>query len=255
MSQFDNSSAKIEWIVKKTLDKESGGNKFFDKLDKEIRKDSNLDLILGIYERIVSECGSKFNLVVSGNFGEWIYYLIRKGKIKIHGNFLQLSGSITSHEGSMNKILSNKSVSIVRNKFDISGQNFVFLDDSYYSGTTSEIINQFLKKYNSRLLKTYIIYDGNDKKNKNRVALYNYYDHHKGTQLPFYKLLNHLYTFKVIPHDLIEDKIVKGKITTIREVNDLINKFKSKANIQDIDVYNWTHRNESKRFIKEYSKF
>lgn len=249
------SDGKIEWLVNKTLDKESGGKTFFDALDKEIRKESNLDLVIGLFERIKKECGDRFNLVVSGNFGDWIFYLIKKGKIKINGNFLQLSGSITSHEGTLHKVKRNKTVSIIRSKFDISNQAFVFLDDSYYSGTTNKVIDDFLRQYNSRIIRTYVIYDGNDEKSKNRIALYSYYDHHKGTQLPFYKLLNHLYSFKNIPHDLIESKIVKGEITTLREVNLLIDKFLKSTNAQGIDIYQWSHRNESKQYIKKFKEF
>lgn len=244
-----NIDNKIEWIVSRTLDSESGGKKFFDKLDKEIRKDSNLDLIIGLLERIYLDFPHGFNLVVSGNFGDWIYYLLKKKTISHKGCFLQLSGSITSHDGSLNLIKPNKSISIQRLIGSIENQNFVFLDDSYYSGTTERLIDKFLNNYNSRIIRTYVIYDGNDHKNPNRKSLYSYYDHHEGSKVPFFKLLNHLYKYKDLPHNEIEEKIVNGSINTYRQLNDIIDKHLNTQN-----KYLWTHRNES-RFIKTFDEF
>lgn len=75
-------------------------------------------------------------------------------------------------------------------------QKFLLFDDSYYSGSTKIAIEKYLKKYNSNISKTYVLYDGNDKIENDRVSLYRYYDYHKGTKLSVDKLLNYLDNYK-----------------------------------------------------------
>jgi hypothetical protein len=58
-----------------------------------------------------------------------------------------------------------------------SGQDFILLDDSFYSGQTRGLIRDELQRQGGRLLHTYVIYDGSRERDPDVTALYRYYDH------------------------------------------------------------------------------
>ena len=58
----------------------------------------------------------------------------------------------------------------------IRGNDFIFVDDSYYSGTTRDIINAELNKYGGKITRTFVVYDGSKEKDDSVFSLYRYYD-------------------------------------------------------------------------------
>jgi len=244
---------RIDTIVKDISKTTPGGNLFFDKLDSEIKKPKNIDIIVKLFEKIYRDFGLHYNLVVSGGFGDLIMFLVRRGDIKCEGSILQVSGGLTSHFTDMDKIKKVKEVIIQKKIGDINNKDFIFVDDSFYSGTTGFSIDQFLKRLGSKILKTYVVYDGNDTKSANRIALYNYYDWNVGSQRTIDELMNELDRYKDIPRDSFEERIIKGQIKSIIQLRKEINEFKSKFGGRKIDVY--SRIREEFRYLKNFENF
>ena len=181
---MDSPIIKLNNIISDVIKNCPKGDNFFDIVDDQIKDPKNKDIIFKLFEEIYEDFGYEYNMVLSGEFSEYIIHLVKKSKIICNGTILQVSGSLTSHKGELGKIIKNKEVSIIYKKEDISEKNFIFVDDSYFSGTTEKSINEYLAKFNSRIIKTYVVYDGNIKKDPNRIHLYNYFDNHKGVKMP-----------------------------------------------------------------------
>ena len=175
---------KLNNIVEDILHQEGGGEQFFDRIDDVIKDPKNLDITLSLFNKIYEKYNHDYNLVVSGSFGKKLLELNKKGKIHCSGTFVLMVGSITSHQNKMGLITKNKEVKIEFQDEEIEkGKEFIFVDDSYYSGTTYKLIKKFLEDRGSTIKEVYVIYDGNDKKEDNRYSLYSYYDKHSGREL------------------------------------------------------------------------
>lgn len=244
---------RIDNIVKNISKTTRGGNVFFDKLDSEIKKSENIDIIVKLFEKIYSDFGLDYNLVISGGFGDLVMFLLKRGDIKCSGTILQVSGGLTSHFTDMDKIKKLKEVIIQKQTGNINDKEFIFVDDSFYSGTTGFSIDQFLRKFDSKILKTYVVYDGNDTKSQNRISLYNYYDWNVGSQRTFDDLMCELDKYTDIPRDVFEEKIIKGEIKSIIQLRKLINEFKIKTGRGGIDVY--TRIREGFKHLKNFENF
>ena len=248
---------RIDTIVKDISKTTPGGNLFFDKLDSEIKKPKNIDIIVKLFEKIYGDFGLNYNLVVSGGFGDLIMFLLKRGDIKCEGTILQVSGGLTSHFTDMDKIKKVKEVIIQKQIGDINNKDFIFVDDSFYSGTTGYSIDHFLKRIDSKILKTYVVYDGNDTKSSNRFALYNYYDWNSGSQRTIDELMSELDKYKDIPRDVFEERIIKGKITSIIQLRKEINEFKIRSGSKGIDIYSriregFVHLKNFENFSKKW---
>lgn len=256
---------KINTIVDDLLNKHPGGDLFFDKFDSVIRLPRNLDVVQELFKQIYKENGNKFNVVVSGKFGDWIKFLVDKGVLNIQGNLLFVSGSLRGKGTYQHKQkLAKKDVEVLSFKTDFHDQDFIFLDDSYYSGSTKKAIEEFLKRYNSRILRTYVIYDGKEEMEPDRKSLYRYYDHKKAKIIPVQKLYDVVDKLKEeIPFDKshIYNRISTGEIRTTHDLFKLIKNISNKlgTEINTDKLYDLTYRTryEKKHFIisfKDYIK-
>lgn len=244
---------KIDNIVKSISDTTSVGNTFFDRLDSQMKNPQNKDIIIKLFEKIYSDFGTNFNLVVSGGFGDLIMFMLKKDEIKCGGTILQVSGGLTSHFTDMNKIKKSKEVIIQKQTGDIDNKDFIFVDDSFYSGTTGVSIDHFLKKHSSRILKTYVIYDGNDTKSSDRVSLYRYYDWNRGSKRSIEELMSELEKYSDIPSDVFEQRIMQGQITSLIQLRKEINDFKIKSGQKSFDIHNRVR--ESFKWLKRFENF
>jgi hypoxanthine phosphoribosyltransferase len=244
---------KIDNIVKNISDTTSGGNTFFDRLDSQMKNPQNKDIIISLFNKIYSDFGTNFNLVISGGFGDLIMFMLKKDEIKCGGTILQVSGGLTSHFTDMNKIKKSKEVIIQKQTGDIDNKDFIFVDDSFYSGTTSVSIDHFLKKHSSRILKTYVIYDGNDTKSSDRVSLYRYYDWNRGSKRSIEELMSELEKYSDIPSDIFEQRIMQGQITSLIQLRREINDFKIKSGQKSFDIHKRVR--ESFRWLKRFENF
>ena len=125
-------------IIIKDLLKEhpEGGEKFFDALDLLIRGDSDiLSMFLDFVMNNLSE-NITYGVVLSGKFGCVLYnnygYILSK---YFDGGIILTNGGIRKGEPAYLGVT------------ELSCTNYVFLDDSYYSGKTKSGIEEALKKY------------------------------------------------------------------------------------------------------------
>lgn len=151
---------RLHNIVKRLIDDFEGGPEFFHALDAEIKKISNEDLII----ELLSGCKNQY-VCSSGGFGSKVQSLIDDGKIKCKG-FVSFNGKI------IEKRLGVRSW--IPQNFDFNNKAFIYVDDSYFSGRTSSMINKFLKKHNSYIKDIYVIYDGSI--NGKVKSFYSYYN-------------------------------------------------------------------------------
>jgi hypothetical protein len=244
---IDNSKSKMKSIVDNALISKIGGNEYFNSIDSSIKLPQNIDMIQTIFDNMKNTYN--FNLILTGGFGEWILYMIKKGKIKVPNNLILVNGSLRNKNNKLNKLTTGKDVDIIYKKHDLDNQNFLLFDDSYYSGSTKNSIDKYLKKYNSKIIKTYVLYDGNNKIDKNRLSLYRYYDYHNGSKLKINNLIKYLDLHKNnLPIDQIEKNIVNNKIQTIRQINIELNKLSMIYNNNNIIDLNNINRKEEKEF-------
>ena len=242
---------KIIDVVNDLKKKQSeGGVSFFDKIDEFIRNPKNADLILNLIGVIYQEQGKNFNLILSGNFGDWVYNLIKQGKTKINGTVIHITGSLRSS-------IKNRTFQVIQgNEDDMYNKDFVLLDDSYYSGSTQEEIEKNLKKYGSKIIKTYVIYDGSFQKKPSVYSIYRYYDYHSEDVLPIKKLVSILNSFSEnVPYDIIETKIMKGEIRSVKELLLTIRNYKAKFNFNNVNLKSYSYKREYERKIHKYKKF
>lgn len=139
------------------------GEPFFDALDAMIRGDQ--DILEAFMNFVYSKIGSKrFGVILSGNFGNAIFSTYG---LKLYQNFndvILVNGGIRKGEVPI----------IFKEKLETT--DYVFLDDSFYSGTTRNSIASVLSTLNGRIIKTFVIYDGAKVRQKDVLSMFRYFD-------------------------------------------------------------------------------
>ncbi len=150
-------------IVDELTIKYRKGRPFFDALDDIIKNDSNRDIIL----ELVKNCENEW-VASSGEFGKIIYDLYLDGIFKCKG--------VVIFNG---KMLTNKIdvESWIPSDFDMDNKQFIYVDDSYFSGSTVKKIERFLDKHNSSIKLVNVMYDGSEEKLDFINSFYRYWDH------------------------------------------------------------------------------
>jgi hypothetical protein len=153
-------------LVSHLIEKHTGGQAFFDELDNCLACENIFQQLTDkIYpERVIDPFD---NIICSGKFGEafskWYKenYFIEPFK---------LPGSLRN-----NDIVS---ILIIAEHSELHSKNFIFVDDSFYSGSTFRMINKLLEPVNSKIIQSFVVYDGSKEPPKNLQSLYRYYEHH-----------------------------------------------------------------------------
>lgn len=148
--------------VDKFLNQYVGGTNFYDALDEEIR--INDAWLHAMIQKVLSnEVFDGF--IVSGKFGHRFVDFYLKN--------YQPTKEVLVANGALRK---GNEIGI-ENK-DLEGKKYIFLDDSFWSGKTRDVIKEFLNNNNGILLKSYVFYDGNKECTNDVVSFYRYYDFH-----------------------------------------------------------------------------
>lgn len=146
--------------VQRCLENHIGGEAYFTELDAAIKTDE--DLMRTFLHQIVIETKTQ-NFVMSGEIGKCYASLFSPNDI----NLFLLPGGLRHN----NDIPYN-----IGRAFD--GMDFVFVDDSYYSGKTLNAVKEYMKTTGANVIASYVFYDGS-KHNKDGVrSIYRYYDYH-----------------------------------------------------------------------------
>jgi hypothetical protein len=148
-------SKYINNIVDSILLKYKEGQDFFSNLDLSFRNKK-------VYDILLSSVPARYKIIVSGSFGKKLY------KIYPHRVDLLLPGNLR-HIGKYDLIKQRKL---------IKKQDYIFLDDSYYSGRTVNVVRKALEEQQGNLVKTFVIYDGKKNKDKDLEYFYRYFDNH-----------------------------------------------------------------------------
>jgi hypothetical protein len=152
---------KLANLVQELLAKHKGGVEFFDALDDKIKSITNKDMILALLKGNSNEW-----MATSGEFGDTIYKLWKEGYFKCKG-LVVFNGKMLTH---------SKGVSgWYPEGFDLEGKDFVYVDDSYFSGSTVRKIDDFLNQHGSRIKSVSVIYDGSKEKIPFVKSFFRYY--------------------------------------------------------------------------------
>ena len=149
-------------IVDELTNRYRKGRVFFDALDDAIKSIENRDIIL----ELVKNCENEW-VASSGEFGKIIYELYLEGAFTCKG--------VVVFNGKM--LTNNINVeSWIPSDFDMYNKDFIYVDDSYFSGGTVRKIERFLDTHNSSIKKVNVMYDGSEERLSTVNSFYRYWD-------------------------------------------------------------------------------
>lgn len=144
------------------------GEPFFDALDAMIRGDQ--DILEAFMNFVNSKTeGRRFGIVLSGNFGNAIFSAYGLSLYQNFSDVILVSGGL--RKGEIPVIFKEK----------LETTDYIFLDDSFYSGTTRNSIASALGSLNGRIVKTFVIYDGAKVRQKDVFSMFRYFDKYPET--------------------------------------------------------------------------
>lgn len=139
------------------------GEPFFDALDAMIRGDQNI--LEAFMHFVYSKTeGKRFGVILSGNFGNAIFSAYGLDLYQNFSDVILVSGGL--RKGEVPVIFKEK----------LGATDYIFLDDSFYSGTTRNSIASVLGSLNGRIVQTFVIYDGAKVRQKDVLSMFRYFD-------------------------------------------------------------------------------
>ena len=150
------------------LEKHVGGEEFFNHLDQAMQQNP---IISQIYKKayfwIVKSRIESPAFIVSGKFGRFFdnWHITEPG--------IYESIPIIVVNGGMCKGIPIDRLTYLEDL--IKNHEFIFIDDSFYSGKTRNAIKTELGRLGTVLLKTFVIYDGSITQDPNVESLYRYH--------------------------------------------------------------------------------
>lgn len=161
MDQLENLKGKMVPIVGHCLEKHGGGESYFDELDGLIKKDP--DLILSYLFYAVKKERIQY-VIVSGEIGLILSKLISKKIIPCDINLICINGGL------------RKGKKPEGTNLPLCGSfKAIFFDDSYYSGVTAKVVEDYIRNYGGNIVMKYVFYDGCIDRRDDVVSLYRYY--------------------------------------------------------------------------------
>lgn len=166
MNKINKQTEAINNIVKECLEEHEGGEVFFDNLDEKIREKGIIDTLIKFVseKEMVLPYNLPQNIVVSGKFGRTFSSL-----------YTPILPIIVFNGG----LRKGEKIDSILEGIDVKGERFIFIDDSFYSGKTRDVIKEELERNGATLEQTYVVYDGSLEKDENVHSLYRYYDNVK----------------------------------------------------------------------------
>ena len=145
------------------------GEPFFDALDAMIRGDQNIlkAFMNFVYSKIE---GERFGVILSGNFGNAIFSAYGLELYQNFSDVILVNGGI--RKGEVPVIFKER----------LATTDYIFLDDSFYSGTTRNSIASVLGSLNGRIVRTFVIYDGAKIRQRDVFSMFRYFDKYPETK-------------------------------------------------------------------------
>lgn len=152
---------KIFDKVNELLEQYIGGQIFFTELDKAVKFDKD------VLDELVSYADEVFDLntiftIASGEIG------LAMHNLGVNIDYLVPGG--LRHDPSK--------INLEPFKYNIEGNKFLFIDDSYFSGKTAMVVKEEIERLGGTFVGTLVAYDGAKVEEKNVWSLYRYYDYH-----------------------------------------------------------------------------
>lgn len=156
---------RVAEIVQKCSEIHTGGESYFTELDSRIKSDD--ELLLSMIKYVASQKEADA-IVLSGEIGIRYVQLQRKYPKELsHIHWIIVNGGL--RKGA--KVAQTFS----KGAIGITNSNFVFLDDSFYSGKTARTVKQYIESNGGSVVKCYCFYDGSFEKFIDVISLYRYY--------------------------------------------------------------------------------
>ena len=151
----------LEELVNKLLNTYVGGDKYFDNLDLNIRRNNKyLDYMINEVRK------EKFDyIIVSGHFGISFKKYCEKNNI-YKDKILLVNGSLRKDKN-------------IDSNYNIENKKIIFIDDSCYSKKTINKVKKYVENNNGIFIKTFVFYDGSKEKSNNIISFYRYYDNYE----------------------------------------------------------------------------
>ena len=145
--------------VNKLLEKYIGGQIFFTELDKAVKFNEEilrklLDVVKKRFPDTLTIASGEIGLAMH-NYGVSIDLLV-PGGLRFEPQKINLAPFASM----------------------IRGRDFIFIDDSYFSGKTVAVIQEEIEKLGGKLVGSYVAYEGSKEKKECVWSLYRYYDHY-----------------------------------------------------------------------------
>lgn len=152
---------KLFETVNELLEKYIGGQIFFTELDKAVKFDKQMliELVKAVDKKY---CLDTIFTIASGEMALALH------NFDVDVDFIVPGG--LRYDPS--KINLEPWANIIREA------NFVFMDDSYFSGRTALVIRKEIERLGGTFLGSYVIYDGSKSKEEDVDSLYRYYDNY-----------------------------------------------------------------------------
>jgi hypothetical protein len=148
------------------------GKEFFDILDATIRGDYEiLDSFMDFVKRSITRADG---IVLTGEFGRVLVNNHLKSLLEISTNIILANGGIRGgEEVELYKDFIDSPYALQ----DFWKADYIFLDDSIYSGITSLKIEAKIKELNEtcRLFKVFVVYDGGLEPRRDVYSMYRYH--------------------------------------------------------------------------------
>ena len=155
-------------IIELLKEHKEGGEKFFNALDLLIRSDYDImKILIECIKNFYGDtlCLNSAGVVLSGKFG---YAFYNNYKDFLNNTFKEV---LITNGG----IRTGSEVYLGVNS--LKCKEYIFIDDSYYSGKTKKAIEYALKDVYSeaKIYETFVVYDGCKTKNNDVISLFRYY--------------------------------------------------------------------------------
>lgn len=163
-------------IIKLLREHPEGGEKFFNALDLMVR--SELDVLHSFYafiendnwlSTLLHDPNRSVGFVLSGSFGRAFFNRFQNAPI-----FRSVEDIIIVNGG----IRTGSFVELFKDDNTLYATDYIFLDDSFYSGSTRDRINAAIRVINPErsIIHSFVVYDGSRNPQDNVTSMFKYYD-------------------------------------------------------------------------------
>lgn len=153
----------LDQIIKDMLEQHVGGEKFFDRLDQAIQQKPIIDQLISLFDK-----HDDLHIICLGNFGRFFVNYLSANYVN------EDDCMIIAVNGGLRKGDPIDDLTYIKEA--LIDQEFIFIDDSFYSGKTRDAVAIELEKHGAKIVRTYVVYDGSKVKDTTVESLYRYYN-------------------------------------------------------------------------------